>query len=223
MLEAINLALRYLTELGHPFVLIGGCDSPQNSAYLKTLEEQGRLATTGIDDSFVPGEGASFLLLAKDPQYAASSLGRGVAIGPVGLGYEEGHIQNAAQPFSGQGLAKALREATKTLCENDTQHRKITGIYSSMNGESYWSKELAVAITRNKNAFSDDYHVAHPADCFGDLGSATGGALIALASQGLLSQHISGPQLVQCSSDQSYRAALCIDTINLNINTNTER
>jgi 3-oxoacyl-[acyl-carrier-protein] synthase-1 len=78
-----------------------------------------------------------------------------------------------------------------------------------MNGEHYWAKEFGVAMTRSSHRFSNVKH-EHPADCYGDIGAATGGALIALAALHSLKQSTPTSCLVCTSSDTAYRAAICV-------------
>lgn len=103
-----------------------------------------------------------------------------IAILEPGMGQEKGHIFNEDAPHMGDGLDKAVKQA---LSNHD--NIAINAIFSSMNGERYWSKEHGVAMIRNKHFMSEEVEIHHPADCFGDLGAATGPVLTALATKHL--------------------------------------
>jgi 3-oxoacyl-[acyl-carrier-protein] synthase-1 len=88
----------------------------------------------------------------------------------------------------------------------------LVDVYSSMNGESHWSKEWSVAYLRNRAAFNEGFRVHHPADCYGDLGAAAGPALIALVLLGMRGGYRAPAGLVYCSSDRGQRAAMLVRT-----------
>ena len=84
-----------------------------------------------------------------------------------------------------------------------------------MNGENHWAKEYGVASLRNKNMFKEAIQIQHPADCYGDLGSATGSVLIALAAENLLKSNDAKSHLVYSSSDTAKRGAVVIEKISI--------
>lgn len=207
VLEALRLAQFYLCSGQHDHVLIGGIDSCQHSAWLKFLESTERLKSASPHrraDTFVPGEGAAFLLLTNNPAYAMITNGLVIALTEPGFSQEPGHIYSEA-PYRGEGLDAAVQQALNQLPEP----HKIEYLFSSSNGESYWAKELGVAVTRSSHRFNDMKH-QHPADCFGDLGAATGGALIALAAYSNFTKTSPSHTLICTSSDSAYRAAVCL-------------
>ena len=78
VLEALRLAQFYLRSGQHDHVLIGGVDSCQHSAWLNFLDSTERLKSASPHrraDTFVPGEGAAFLLLTNNPAYAMITNG----------------------------------------------------------------------------------------------------------------------------------------------------
>ncbi len=89
-----------------------------------------------------------------------------------------------------------------------------SSFYSSMNGEHYWAKECAVAMLRNEHHLQEQITVAHPADCYGDLGAATGSVLMGLAAHALLTTD-PGPtaHLVYSASDGAPRAAVRVEKV----------
>ena len=154
-------------------------------------------------------EGAGFLLLTRHPEKAFIKDGFIIALCPVGVAQESGHMYSD-QPYRGDGLSQAFQQALKNY-----QGEGIHSVYSSMNGEHYWSKEYGVAMTRNHSHFREGVIHQHHADCYGDLGAATGTVLIGLAAENLRNIKGTATHLVYSSSDSACRAALRVEKISL--------
>lgn len=210
VLDALDLALRYMYEAGFETVLIGGGDSCQNSELLKALDKKGRIHAPGVMDGFTPGEGAGFILLTANPQIAQCSGTHIPSLLIPGFGSEAGHWFSE-QAYKGDGLAQAFHRTLSNYASNNT----INTIYSSMNGENFWAKEYGVAMVRNQKYFTDNCRIQHPSDCYGDLGAATGAVLINLAAYDVVNGGHVTPDLIYCSSDHNYRAATCLEALPL--------
>ena len=211
-IEALDLAQRILYELQHDYVLVGGSDSYWHFPLVSQLDEAQRVMAPGVMDGFIPGEGAGFLLLTRHRDSAIIREDHIITLSPPGIAEEPGHMASE-QSYRGDGLSHAFQQALSA-------HKgdPIQTIYSSMNGENFWVKEYGVALTRNHRSFDDEVKLEHPADCYGDLGVATGPVLIGLAADNLLSQKGTGTHLVYSSSDTASRAALLVEKTPLNIN-----
>ncbi len=207
-IQALELAFRYLYEAGADFVLIGGSDSYLSYSRLDALDTE-RLNTPINMDSFVPGEGAGFLLLTRHAEHALIENEQCIVLHPPGITEEPGHI-NSEEPHLGEGLDQAFK-----LALNGHTGPGIDTIYASMNGERYWSKEYGVALIRNKDCFQEDHKIEHPADCYGDLGAATSPVLIGLAAANMLKQAKSTTSLIYSSSDSAWRGAVRLEKISL--------
>ncbi|HEY6529310.1 MAG TPA: beta-ketoacyl synthase N-terminal-like domain-containing protein [Cellvibrionaceae bacterium] len=195
-MAALRQAQQILQQGNTPFVLVGGVDSYQQERLLVNVDADGRLSKTdGPSDGFIPGEGAAWLLLSLQPNTT------GLAITACELDDEPGHLYSDA-PYRGEALARALQTA---LMQPLTQ--PIRQVYNSANGERYWAKELGVMLTRNQAALVEQPQHHHPADCWGDLGAATGPALAALAVTHCENskQVLTAPILTSCASDQGLR------------------
>lgn len=206
-IQGIELAMQHLYQQGSDFVLLGGSDSYMNVSRLHSLDENERVLATNRMDGFAPGEGASFLLLSRHPEQAIVHEGHIVAVSEPGVSQEPGHYYND-EPYRGDGLDLAFKQA---LADYDGDG--INTIYSSMNGESYWTKEYGVASMRNKSSLSDLVKTEHPADCYGDLGVASGPVLLGLAITDLLQQTSLAGHLVYSSSDGASRAAVIVENV----------
>ncbi len=206
ILEALQIAFSYFLDTDADAILIGGVDSFQRPELLDGLIKEGRIVIEGTYDGFTPGDGAGFILLCRSKSRAMSNGHCLVSLRTPGLAQESGHLYSD-QPYLGEGLARAVSEALMEF-----NGAKIKRIYSTMNGEWFWAKELGVSITRNQQHFNEMCHIEHPADCYGDLGAASGAVLIVLAVQHLLQQKQSMSHLVCCSSDNAYRSAVVLST-----------
>ena len=206
-IEAIEMAFNYLYDTEYKFILIGGSDSYLDDELLDKLDQKRRLLSVRTNNGFAPGEAAGFLLLTKHIELADVQDGHVIALHTPGVADELGHMYSE-QPYRGDGLDLAFKGALI-----DHQHKNISNIYSSLNGENFWSKELGVAQLRNKNSFSDNVQIEHPVDCFGDLGAATAPVLIGLAAQDLINNKEATAHLVYSSSDSAKRGAIVVEKL----------
>ena len=207
-LEAINFVFQYLLNTHYPYVIVGGSDSHEDSSRLMPLERDNRLLTIGTADGFAPGEAASFLLLTPHIELAQQRNHQVIALSPPGITEEKGHLFSE-EPYRGDGLDQAFKRVFINRPE-----KSIHSVYSSMNGENHWAKEYGVAYLRNRKAFKDPVRVEHPADCYGDLGSATATTLIALAAENLFKNSNAHAHLVYSSSDTAKRGAIVVEKLN---------
>lgn len=210
VLDALQMANTLLNREDVPAVLIGGVDSFQRPQLMRALLSEGRIKHGATMGGFIPSEGAAFILLTQDPALALQHQGQAIRILPPGNSQEPGHIYSN-EPYLGEGLAQATSKALE-----GHQGLSITCIYSSMNGEAFWSKEIGVTLIRNKPQLAEPYQTEHPADCLGDTGAASGAFLIGLAAQAMLEPEHTPPQqasLILCSADNAPRsAALMVNT-----------
>ncbi len=210
-IEAIHFVFQYLLASQYPYILVGGSDSHEDFSRLMPLEKDNRLLTQGAADGFAPGEAASFLLLTPQIELAQQRNGQVIALSAPGVSDETGHLFSE-QPYRGDGLDQAFKKALINQPENT-----IHSIYSSMNGENHWAKEFGVAQIRNKKYFKVPVKSQHPADCYGDLGSATATTLTALAAEPLFNSTKAHAHVVYSSSDTAKRGAIVVEKINVNV------
>jgi 3-oxoacyl-[acyl-carrier-protein] synthase-1 len=196
---ALDIAYKYFQATGHEFALIGGVDSYRHfNNQIDALDKEHRLMSEGVADGFVIGEGASFLLLASPAAIEKYALQPKLFLGQPACTQEVGHRYNDA-PYRGDGLAHAFTQALAAAPQ-----LPIHRIYSSLNGESFGTKELGVARIRNSTRLGSHIHIEHPADCFGDLGAAMAPMLFSLVAH-----NEKKPCLVYSSADGADRGAVC--------------
>ena len=121
-------------------------------------------------------------------------------IAGVGVGAEEGHFGN-----DGDWQGNALAASAHAAMTGDTV--PVAEIWSGMTGERCWAGELGVTQVRCHQRVPATAAVHHPADVWGDLGAATGVALIAAAVAGHARGWVRLPVLVLASSDLGGRGA----------------
>ncbi len=206
-IEALDLAHRYLYGLDCDYVLVGGSDSYRDYALLNFLNETSRTTAPGVADGFVPGEAAAFLVLTRHVHMALQHDGAIFALHLPGIATEPGHIYSDT-PCLGDGLNQAFQKALASY-----QGPPITNIHASMNGENFWAKEYGAACLRNSKHLDTDLTLEHPADCYGDIGTATGPVLIALAVESLKRKPLPTASLVYSSSDRTARAAVVVEKL----------
>ncbi|WP_133511279.1 beta-ketoacyl synthase N-terminal-like domain-containing protein [Candidatus Thiosymbion oneisti] len=209
-LIGVDEATKLLTQGTAEFVLVGGCDSEYDLERLGHLDRVGRLKSDINLDGFIPGEGAGFLLLSTERTAAKLGLTTLGVIAATARGFEHGHLHSET-PYRGEGLSETWQALLGNLAGQ--REHKIATLYSSMNGESYWAKELGVCTIRHQDSLVEAPFISHPADCFGDLGAAFGPVMISLAATGLQRGYRRGPVLVYCSSDHGHRAAAILHKI----------
>lgn len=196
---ALEAAMLMLESGSHKQVMIGGVDSFLDLHLLSSLDADDRILAEGVMDAFAPGEAAAFLLLKLADSEST------VNIYPPGIADEPGH-RYSQEPYKGEGLANAVTEAI-----SNAPAKTIKTVFASFNGENFNAKEWGVAAIRNQQNLDSDFNIVHPADCYGDLGAATGPVLMALASIGMRKGHYKKPSLVWASSEIEQRAAVFME------------
>ena len=191
---AVGAAKKYLEMNQDCYALVLGVDTFYDLDIAEHYLAEGRLLTLGSMRGFIPGEAAGFLGLCA----ATEMIPGAIILSEVGLSQEAGNILSD-QPYRGDGLSSAFQSALVEARPNE-----IVEIFSSMNGEAYWAKELGVARTRSHQYFHENCFVHHPADCYGDIGAAS-----SLVQAGLAYSNMSekGGTLIYSSSDSAYRGA----------------
>ncbi|MEO8805080.1 MAG: beta-ketoacyl synthase N-terminal-like domain-containing protein [Burkholderiaceae bacterium] len=207
-LMALREAAARLVRGDSPFVLVGGVDCLVDLYVLGALDQQGRIRNDINSDGFSPSEGAAFLLLSLAPTAQAHGLKPLARVLGSAHGHEPGHLYSE-EKYLGEGLAGTLA----SLLGEAPPPQPIGSVYASFNGERYWAREFGVARLRHADAFGPDHQMEHPAECFGDMGSAQGTALAALAAHGVQHGYRRAPCLVFASSDHGDRAASLLGSI----------
>jgi 3-oxoacyl-[acyl-carrier-protein] synthase-1 len=185
--------------------LVGAVDTHWQLRTLRWHENYERLKCSYINDGFMPGEAAAFMMV----ETASSAQDRGAdivaSVLSVVIAREDATVLSD-KPNTAAGLTSAVRMAlgAASVASNDVQ-----AVWCDLNGESYRGREWA--FTELRNAFADHTELIHPADCHGDLGAASDIVLLGLAAQAQASGWAAGqPNLIFAGSDGGVRAATVV-------------
>lgn len=186
------------------FCLVGGVDSYIHPDTLEWLDQEEQLMSAGNWSGFPPGEGAGFCVLAsskKAKKLQCEILGWVV---DVATAYEQNRIKTETVCI-GEGLSAAFSTITSRL---KLPEEKINTIYCDMNGERYRTEEFVFAALREQAAFVDVHGTIHPADCWGDIGAASGPLFTCLAVASSQRGYAKGPRsFIWTSSEGGQRSA----------------
>ncbi len=193
-LIALERALELLSTGQCETVIVGGVDTHVDLRLLAGLSDEQRLLGGAVTDGFIPGEGAAFVVLsaAADRSRAATRV-----IATAGA-LDPGHRYGSA-PARGEGLAHAVAALRSRL---PASAAPVGCTWAGLNGENFGAKEWGVAQLRHRELFSESMQLEHPADCYGDLGAATGAMLLALAEHTMSANTRPSPALIWASSDR---------------------
>lgn len=207
-LMAMSEGCRSIRELAAEFSLVGGIDSYVEPETLEWLDDQGQLHSKTNGIGFIPGEGAGFCLLCSEAtarRHKLKIFGRVLA---VTTEYEK-HLIKTDSVCLGQGLSTAFEHAFKKL----PKATKIDFIICDLNGEPYRGDEFSYTIVRTSDQFVDPAEFLTPADCWGDVGAASGPLFINLALIAATKGYSKGPHtLVWTSSEGGERSVAIIQT-----------
>jgi len=194
---ALGQARRMSVEHGQQQVLIAAVDSYNLWPTLVHYQRAGRLLTPLNTNGFMPGEAAAAVLVG-------AATGGGLECIGVGQGFEAAHIESE-QPLRAEGLTQAIAAALQDAgCSLDTLDFRITDLA----GEQYYFKEAALALIRTLRVRKEEFDIWHPAECVGEVGSAIGGVMLAVALAACRKAYAPGPGiLIHAGTDAGQRVA----------------
>jgi 3-oxoacyl-[acyl-carrier-protein] synthase-1 len=206
-LVALELAMGALAQDPSRPVVVGGIDTYVDLKLLASLDAEGRILGPKISDGFIPGEGASFLVLAHPSSPAREGVA--VSIEAAASAQDPGHRSGSA-PARGEGLATAIERLRGQLPDPGLS---VGSTFAGLNGESFDAKQWGVARTRHADFFSPDAGVSHPADCLGDAGAALGALLLAIGARAIAGGERRGPALIWAASDGETRSCALLSRV----------
>jgi 3-oxoacyl-[acyl-carrier-protein] synthase-1 len=196
---ALLYARRFLYEKAAPMVLVAAVDSLLTWPTLRSLIGQDRLLTTTNSNGFIPGEGASAVLVRK-PDGNAALICRG-----LGFATEAAQL-DSEQPLKADGLTSAIK---KSLGDAGCELHDLDFRIGDMAGEQYFFKEAALALGRVLRQRKETFDLWHPADCIGETGANIGIACLAIAHASSQLKYAPGRGvLLHASADSGERAAI---------------
>lgn len=206
-LMAIETGCRELRDGRSTFVLAGGVDSYVDVDALEWLDAVDRLHVPDNGWGFIPGEGAGFCLLcsaATASQHRLPTWGRVVA---MATSNEPNRIYTETVCL-GEGLTRAVHQVLASLPPG----AKVDDTICDQNGEAYRADECGFMLARSSERFVSASDFATPADCWGDVGAASGPLFVSLAVFAALKGYAKGTNtLLWTSSDSGERSALLLE------------
>jgi 3-oxoacyl-[acyl-carrier-protein] synthase-1 len=203
-LMAIEQGARLIASGKAPVCLVGAADSYLNPETLEWLDATGRLSSSENRNGFPPGEAAGACLLATTAVARSHGLPILAQIASTATTVERIPIRSQAVCI-GEGLTVAIKAATAPL-----GNERIAATYCDLNGERYRNEEWVYALLRVQEAFVDHAYVS-PADCWGDVGAASGALFAALAITAAQRGYSRGPSsLLWAGSESGYRSAVAL-------------
>lgn len=186
--------------------LVGGVDSYLEPETLEWLEDGGQLHSYENSWGFIPGEGAAFCLLAS-ARVAKDSSNQLSSLLAVAVSYEENRIKTETVCVA-RGLSDACDRTLSVLPAGAA----VDQVICDVNGEPYRSDELSFVMARESRHFAAPGEFLAPADCWGDVGAASGSLFAALAISASRRGWAKGPlHLLWASSEGGQRGAALLE------------
>jgi 3-oxoacyl-[acyl-carrier-protein] synthase-1 len=205
-LMGMEKAVQLINSGKSELALVGGVDTYYDVDTLEWLDENNRLHSEANKDGFIPGEGAGFCLLSSS-EFAMRYRLKPLANILSAVSGEEPNPFASDGICIGDGLTKVLHSTLSTLSEGELADWTIC----DMNGESFRAMEWTYAYLRTSKQHGEPLEIWHPADCYGDIGAASGPVLTGIAVAAFNKRYGRGIRpLVWTSSDQSYRSAMLL-------------
>ena len=207
-LMALEAARRRISEGSATFCLIGGVDSYMEPETLEWLDNRDKLQAAANDWGFIPGEAAGFCLLCS--QDAAERYGLAVLVRVVAAATaHEKNLIDTETVCIGEGLSEAVGKVLEALPSPEV---RIDDTICGMSGDPYHGDEFAFTIARMSERFVDAGEFQTPAECWGDVGAASGPLFVTLAAAAGRKNYAKGPRtLLWTSSDGGERTAAILE------------
>jgi 3-oxoacyl-[acyl-carrier-protein] synthase-1 len=178
--------------------LVVGIESYLDLYTLDWLQSHRQLATSDSRGGFTPGEAAGTVALASGSLARQLRMPAHAVLRQAATATEATLIRSDAECF-GEGLAMALARASG--------QESVDAVICDINGERYRSQEWAMALLRHPGLIRDTAYSA-PADCWGDVGAASGALFCVLACRAWARYYSRGPRtLLFAGSEHGLRAA----------------
>ncbi|PRP93713.1 hypothetical protein [Enhygromyxa salina] len=202
---AIERALQESARGVDVLTVVLGVDSYLHPDTLVWLERN-RLCGPDSRSGFAPGEAAGCLVLASTGLRKTLGLPCLAVVGGVATAREH-RLPGSETGSFGEGMTQAVLGALAGL---RLPAEAVDMTFSDINGERYRSEEWGFVALRAPEAFRSPNYVA-PADCWGDVGAASGALLSVLAVRSWARNYAAGPRaLVITGSTGGLRGAILL-------------
>jgi 3-oxoacyl-[acyl-carrier-protein] synthase-1 len=188
--------------------LVLGVDSYANNATLAWLDTNRQLACDYNRSGFVPGEGAGACIVANHDFLKNTRMSSLAKVRAVRSTRETNLIKTEAVCLA-EGLTSAVRYVLEAL----EPHEAVSDVLCDMNGERYRGEEWGFVCLRLGQRFIDPTGYRCAADCWGDVGAASGPLHAILACHAAKRGYARGKlPMLWASSEAGLRAAMVLET-----------
>jgi 3-oxoacyl-[acyl-carrier-protein] synthase-1 len=206
-LMAIQAAAQRIQSGQADVCLAAGVDSYHDPDTLEWLDEAGLLMSSVTRNAFPPGEGAGACCIADRNWMARQGLLPLATVAAATTTFEPNAIRSS-EICLGEGLTAAIQGVINTL---HLPHERITASYCDINGERYRNEEYVYTLLRVQSGYVNAHDYECPADCWGDVGAASGPLFACLAIEAFQRGYDKGPRpLLWASSESGHRAAVLL-------------
>jgi len=203
-LMAIESARKHLAKGECEFYLAGGIDSYIDPDTLDWVEENEQLHVPSNAWGFIPGEAACFCLICSVDIANKYRLPVKAQLVAISTAHEKNKIKTETVCI-GEGLTEAVKGVVSGLPENT----KIDYTICDQNGEAYRADEFGFMLARLSKYFADPSDYMAPADCWGDVGAASGPLFVNLITSAFEKRYAKGSYtLLWTSSEGGERTAV---------------
>ncbi len=203
---ALAEAGRILENNPETLCIVGGVDSLLRESTLNFFEHDGRLksATYGRHQCLIAGEAVCFMTVEYPVR--AGQEKRPVLTRVTGIGLVE---ESEPRVSSGLGRGGGLSEACRTALTGRSED-EILAVFGDLNGENSRAVEWCMA---EKNCFRNNNgrKIWTPANCYGDIGAASGAVMTSVAAQGFARKWLQCPVLIFGSDDHGPCGAIVLE------------
>ena len=190
---------RKLISEGAPKVIVAGVDSFLVAQTLAHYDQDDRVLTQTNSDGFPAGEAGAAVVLGRPTSDGLTLLG-------LGFGREAAHI-TSGEPTRAEGLVLAMRAA---LSESGLDLSAVDYRISDLNGEQYYFKEAALAMTRVLRKKAEQMDLWNPASEFGYAGAANVPLMLGLGLIAGQKRYAPGRTVMLQTSDDDGRRGTAI-------------
>lgn len=208
-INALETADKLLSAKECEFCLVGGVDSYIDPDTLDWIEDNEQLHTPSNAWGFIPGEAAAFCLVCSTQTANKYQLPIRAQLSANSTAIEKNRIKTETICI-GEGLTQAVRETLSGLPNNV----KVDYTICDQNGEAYRSDEYGFMLCRLAEYFSEPSDYLAPADCWGDVGAASGPLFLNLIYAAAEKGYDKGTYtLLWASSEGGERSAALVRTL----------
>lgn len=207
-LMAMQAAAESISKGESDVSIAAGVDSYHDPDTLEWLDQSGLLMSAANRNGFPPSEAGGACLLSS--RAAANRYGLPV-LGSMRAAATtlEPHPIRSTGVCIGEGLSAAINDI---IARCSLPHGAISATYCDLNGERYRNEEFAYTLLRVQEAFVDAHDYLSPADCWGDVGAASGVCFASLAIAARQRGYAKGSlPLLWAGSESGYRTAVLMN------------